>query len=268
MDDLRNLLTISEQRLREVNDLLTDPANESVGQLLRIVEKYGGPQEINRKAAEARDFDNLMARLKSADSPYVADIEWLMEQRDKKAFVSKRDYCERIRGKRDGGGIDSHNAVTLEISALQFFPWLITEARHAIENGELMPARYIRVRNMAEQSEDNGDILATAAGMQVVGASYVETLDTKGTDGCNIHLGGPETITGYFGGIGQPNDYPYKWVDEYLYYYTTYGVRQVLSTSMPAPSWPLTCFTNWVWTTSLKYPYSWATTIRWPSSGR
>jgi len=23
-----------------------------------------------------------------------------------------------------------------------------------------------------------------------------------------VHLGGPETITGYFGGIGQPNHYP------------------------------------------------------------
>jgi len=36
----------------------------------------------------------------------------------------------------------------------------------------------------------------------------VETLDTKGTDGANVHLGGPDTITGYFGGVGQPNDYP------------------------------------------------------------
>jgi hypothetical protein len=230
MSNLRDLLKISENRLQEVNDLLTDPANEAVGQILAIVEKYGGPQEINRLAAEARNFDNLMSRLKETSSSYVADIEWLAEQRDKGTFVSKADYYDRTLGKdAAGAGIDHENAVTLEISALQFFPWLISEARQAIANKELMPARYIRVRNMVEQSEDNGDILATAAGMQVVGASYVETLDTKGTDGCNIHLGGPETITGYFGGIGQPNDYPYKWIDEYLYYYTTYGVRQVLN---------------------------------------
>jgi hypothetical protein len=82
---------------------------------------------------------------------------------------------------------------------------------------------------MKEQATDNGDILAVAAAMQVIGASYVETLDTKGTDGSNVHLGGPATITGYFGGIGQPNDYPYQWVDEYLHYYTTYGVQQVLN---------------------------------------
>jgi len=65
--------------------------------------------------------------------------------------------------------------------------------------------------------------------MQIIGASYVETLDTKGTDGSNIHLGGPATITGYFGGVGQPNHYPLKWLDEYLYYYSNYGVRQVLN---------------------------------------
>lgn len=230
MSDLRNLLKISAERLQEVNDMLTDPANESVGRILEIVEKYGGPEEINRKAAEARNFDNLMARLKEINSPYAADIEWLTEQRDKGAFVSMADYYDRVLGDREAAAtINRDNAVTLEISALQFFPWLIAEAKQSIANKELMPARYIRVRNMKEQAEDNGDILATAASVQVVGATYVETLDTKGTDGSNIHLGGPETITGYFGGIGQPNDHPYKWIDEYLYYYTTYGVRQVLN---------------------------------------
>jgi len=85
------------------------------------------------------------------------------------------------------------------------------------------------VRNMAEQVEDQGDILAVAAAMQIVGASYVETLDTKGTDGSNIHLGGPETITGYFGGVGQPNGHALKWAEEFLHFYTEYGIRQVLN---------------------------------------
>src|SRR4030066_1736763 len=92
-----------------------------------------------------------------------------------------------------------------------------------------MPARYIRVRKMKEQEADQGDILAMAAAMQILGASCVETRDTKGTDGSNVHLGGPATITGYFGGIGEPNGYALKWRDEYLYYYTNYGVRQVLN---------------------------------------
>jgi hypothetical protein len=65
--------------------------------------------------------------------------------------------------------------------------------------------------------------------MQILGASFVETLDTKGTDGSNPHLGGPETITGYFGGIGQPNEHALQWVDELLYYYTEYGIKSVLN---------------------------------------
>ena len=74
MSNLRNLLKISAERLQEVNDMLTDPANESVGRILEIVEKYGGPEEINRKAVEARNFDNLMARLKEMNSPYAAEV--------------------------------------------------------------------------------------------------------------------------------------------------------------------------------------------------
>jgi hypothetical protein len=81
---------------------------------------------------------------------------------------------------------------------------------------------------MREQEAD-GDLPAVAAAMQIIGASFVETLDTKGTDGSNVHLGGPETITGYFGGVGQPNDHALQWLDEYLYYYTNYGIRQVLN---------------------------------------
>jgi hypothetical protein len=131
---------------------------------------------------------------------------------------------------------DESYAVTLEISALNFFPWLIEEARKSIVDREVMPARYIRVRSMKEQVEDC-DIVATQAAMQVIGATFVETLDTKGTmpgaDGApvNRHLGGPETITGYFGGIGMPNDLALRWVEEYLHYYMTYGVREVLNTN-------------------------------------
>jgi hypothetical protein len=227
MEALRPLVRIEEERLAEVNRVLADPKNESVNRLLEIIERYGGPQAINAQAAEARKPESLRARLKAMQSPYVADLEWLIAQRDAGAFISMADYCRKCG--TNAAALNWRNAVTLEISALQYFPWLIAEAKQTLENQALMPGRYIRVRNMKEQREDQGDILATALGMQIVGATYVETLDTKGTDGSNVHLGGPETITGYFGGVGQPNDYPYKWVDEFLYYYTTYGVRQVLN---------------------------------------
>ena len=230
MSDLRNLLKIADDRLAQINALMTDPGNELINELLEVIEAFGGPQEINRKAQEAARLENLTAGLKAAKSPYLDDLNWLMEQRDNGAFISMQDYYGRVLGdKSTAAEIDHKNAVTLEISALQYFPWLIAEARRSIDEGELMPGRYIRVRNMAEQETDNGDVMAVAAAMQIIGASYVETLDTKGTDGSNVHLGGPETITGYFGGIGQPNEYPIKWVQEYLKFYTTYGVRQVLN---------------------------------------
>ncbi len=228
--DLRNRLRIREDRLDEVNAVLLDPNSQVINDFLAVVEKYGSVEEINRLAEEARQLPNLLARLKEIDSPYLADLQWLVEQRDKDAFISVADYRRKVLGaKADTMTFKDDFAITLEISALQYFPYLILEARQAIANGELMPGRYIRVRQMKEQVADNGDILAVAAAMQIVGASYVETLDTKGTDGSNVHLGGPETITGYFGGIGQPNDYALKWLDEFLHYYTTYGIKQVLN---------------------------------------
>jgi hypothetical protein len=228
--NLRDRLRISTERLAEINALLLDPGAQVIDNFLAVVAKYGTVEDINRKAAEARQLPNLLGRLRDSGSPYLADLEWLAEQRDKGAFISVADYRRQVLGDRaEAMAFKDDLAVTLEISALQYFPFLIAEAKQAIANRELMPGRYIRVRKMKEQEADNGDILAVAAAMQIVGASYVETLDTKGTDGSNVHLGGPATITGYFGGVGEPNDYPLKWIDEFLYYYTTYGVKQVLN---------------------------------------
>ncbi|RLC76720.1 MAG: hypothetical protein DRI61_12770 [Chloroflexi bacterium] len=226
---MRNLLEIPASCVDEINALLLDPNNQAINGFLEVVEKYGTPEEINRKAEEARQLPNLMARLEKVTPAYIDDLKWLEEQRDRGAFIGVSDYRRKVLGdKADTMTFDDSLAVTLEISALQYFPFLIAEAKQAIEYGELMPGRFIRVRKMKEQEAD-GDILAVAAAMQIVGASYVETLDTKGTDGSNVHLGGPETITGYFGGVGQPNEYALKWLDEFLYYYTTYGIKQVLN---------------------------------------
>jgi hypothetical protein len=230
MMSLRERLKIESSTLEEVNCFLLDPDNPIINAVLQIVEKYGTPEEINARARESRQLPNLLGKLQDTGSPYVKDLEWLMAECDRGAFISITNFRRKVIGERaDRINFDERLAVTLEISALQYFPWLITETRQAIERQELMPARYIRVRKMKEQEKDQGDILAMAAAMQIIGASYVETLDTKGTDGSNVHLGGPETITGYFGGIGQPNEHALQWIDEYLYYYTQYGIRQVLN---------------------------------------
>ena len=229
---LRDRLSIPITNLNAINELLLNPDTTIVNDLLAIVEKYGGPEEINRKAEAARELPNLLRRLDEIQSPYRQDLDWLIEQRDRGAFISEADYRRKVLGaKADTLTFADDFAVTLEISAFQYFPWLISEAKQAIARRELMPGRYIRVRRMKESEADQGDMLAIAAAMNIIGASYVETLDTKGTDGSNIHLNGPETITGYFGGVGQPNHYPLKWADEWLYYTTTYGTRQVLNTN-------------------------------------
>jgi hypothetical protein len=231
----RQKLKIDNARLTEINEFLLRDDNPLVIDLLKVIEKYGGVDEINRKAEDARKLENLLVQLEAKDSAYVKDLTWLQEQRDDDAFITIPDYRRKILGNKiDSTKFDDSFAITLEISACQYFPWLIEEAKQSIEKQELMPGRFIRVRNMAEQTADN-QVIAFAAGMQIVGASYVETLDTKGTypgpDGApvNIHLGGPDTITGYFGGVGMPNKFPLKWADEYLNYYTKYGVKQVLN---------------------------------------
>jgi hypothetical protein len=232
-DDRRQRLGVSPRDLDIANQFLTSPDNAIIGSLLEVIDRYGGVDEVNRRADESGALDNRLARLRAEGSPYVADLEWLTEQRDTGAFVTLPEYRRSVLGQAAEDTVfDEERAVTLEISALQYFPWLIAQARGAIERRELMPGRYIRVRNMAEQSAPGGDILAVAAAMQIIGATHVETLDTKGIDGSNVHLGGPETITGYFGGIGQPNDYPLRWADEYLHYLTEFGIRQVLNINL------------------------------------
>jgi hypothetical protein len=228
-NDLRQLLKIPAERLEAINAVLLNPDTRAINDFVAVVSKYGTPEEINRKAAQARQPEALYRRVEATKPEYLEDLRWLEKQRDQGAFISVADYRRKVLGARaERIQFKDDCAVTLEVSAAQYFPWIILAARQAIEQGSLMPGRFIKVRKMKEQEAD-GDLPAFAAAMQIIGASYVETLDTKGTDGSNVHLGGPATITGYFGGIGQPNTHALKWLDEFLYYYTNYGVRQVLN---------------------------------------
>jgi hypothetical protein len=227
--NLRERLAIPADRLAELNAFLGAPGNVTVDDLLAVVARYGSPDEINARAREAGTEAALREHIRRRRPEYLDDLDWLLEQRDRGAFVSVADFRRGVLGDRaDRMAFRDDLAVTLEVSALQYFPWVISSAKRAIADRSLMPGRWIRVRKMAEQEAD-GDLPAVQAAMGIIGASVVETLDTKGTDGSNVHLDGPATITGYFGGVGQPNDHPLLWADEYLRYYTTYGVRQVLN---------------------------------------
>ena len=130
MSALRHRLRIDEKNLQKINDFLLDENNPLVGELLELVEKYGGVDEINKKAEEAGRIDSLMALLKGRDSPYVKDLEWLIKQRDSNAFISIPDYRRKILGqKADSFVFDDSFAVTLEISACNYFRWMIEEAK-------------------------------------------------------------------------------------------------------------------------------------------
>ncbi len=238
MSDLRSALKIEKRDIDAINDFLALDDNPLVNELISRVEKYGGVREINHRAKENGKLGNLMNKLSNDHSPFFDDLVWLEKQRDSGAFTSVPDYRKKVLGGTAGSiRFDESSPVTLEISGSNFFQWLIVEARKSISKRELMPARYVRVRSMKEQVED-GDICAFAAAMDIIGGSYVQTLDTKGTllgkDGkpINRHLGGSDTLTGYFGGIGEPNEYALAWIDEILHYYTEYGVPQVLNINL------------------------------------
>ena len=227
--DLQNLLKIPTERLDSINAVLLDPNERVISEFFKVVGKYGSPDEINRRHAESRRLPNLLKKVEAANPDYLKDLEWLMKQRDIGAFIPVADYRRKALGpKSDQMKFKDESAVTLEVSALQYFPWIRPMCERAIKDGTLVPGRFIAVRKMKE-SEADGDLPAIVAALDIIGASFVETLDTKGTDGSNPHLGGPATLTGYFGGIGQPNEHALMWLDEFLYYYTNYGVQHVLN---------------------------------------
>ncbi|MFZ1041186.1 MAG: hypothetical protein WCA79_09860 [Anaerolineales bacterium] len=223
--ELLHRLYLDPRHIEEINAAIFNPRLSAFSRFLDVVEKYGTPDEINAKATEAGQLSNLEALVERVHPEYLTDLEWLKKQVENQSFISIAKYRKKF---SNATVFNEKNPVTLEISACQYFSWLMDIAHRAVKNGEIMPGRYIRVRNMKEQEAD-GDLSAFAAAMQIIGASYVEQLDTRGSDGSNIHLGGIDTLIGYYGGVGEPNHYALKWLDEFLYFYTTYGVRQILN---------------------------------------
>ena len=109
-------LTIESPVLDEINRFLLNPDNQVVQALLKVVDKYGTPDEINARAREARSLPRLMARLEEMNSPYLKDLRWLIEERDHGAFVTMEDYRKRVLGaKAAETRFDEKYAVTLGV---------------------------------------------------------------------------------------------------------------------------------------------------------
>ena len=64
MKDLRKELKITNEALKAVNDFLLDEKNPLINELFEVIEKYGGVEEINKKAKEESQLDNLLNKLK------------------------------------------------------------------------------------------------------------------------------------------------------------------------------------------------------------
>ena len=74
--------------------------------------------------AESRQLPNLLKKVADRNPAYVKDLEWLMQQRDRGAFIPVSSYRRKVLGdKADQMNFKDESAVTLEVSALQYFPW-------------------------------------------------------------------------------------------------------------------------------------------------
>ena len=97
-EEIRKRLAIPSERLDAVNALLLDPDSRVVDDLLRVVARYGTPEEINRKAERARQLDYLLDRVRATEPAFLKELDWLSRQRDEGAFVSVADYRRKILG--------------------------------------------------------------------------------------------------------------------------------------------------------------------------
>lgn len=160
MSDLQNRMKISPSRIDAINEVILNPDSQIMQDFLKVVEKYGTPEEINAKAEEAGKLENLLQRVSDETPEYRKDLDWLIEQKDNNAFISVDEYRKKILGdKFSSTKFDDDMAVTLETSALQYFPWVRKAAEVAIAEKKLIPGRFIRVRQMKEQEQD-GDLPA------------------------------------------------------------------------------------------------------------
>ena len=135
MAGLRDRLKIHEENLKEINDFLLKKDNQLVNDLLEIVDKYGGVDEINHKAEEARKIDKLMDRLRKDESPFVKDLEWLTKQRDKEAFISVSEYRKKVLGKKaDSMKFDESIAVTWRLARSTSSHGWLRKRRRRLQN--------------------------------------------------------------------------------------------------------------------------------------
>ena len=219
--------------INQFNAWINDPRNKYIRQIRSLLNKYGTVDEINAMAHEAQKLSTRMSRLEALGAAdYIEQIKWLEHQRDTGAFVSIEEFRQNVLGEAyKKTYFPETNAVTLEISSLNYFDWLMEAAHQALEQRTLLPTRYIVIRPLRDvELARPGELIAIDAALDVIGATHCIQMDTTGKNtGANNHAQSTDTMIGWLGGSGMPNEHVLMWIDELLYYYTTYGVDHILN---------------------------------------
>jgi len=89
--ELRDRLKINPDRLDAINNILLNPDMDVINDFLAVVEKYGTPEEINAKADQARDLDNLLAMVEKIKPEHLEDLKYSFLSRItvKKSWATK-----------------------------------------------------------------------------------------------------------------------------------------------------------------------------------
>src|SRR6266511_630386 len=94
--DLQQLLRIPCDRLDAINEVLLNPDTKIIQAFMDVIAKYGTPEEINCKAAEARKLENLYAKVRQTNPEYMRDLEWLADTAKSEKFISIADYRRKV----------------------------------------------------------------------------------------------------------------------------------------------------------------------------
>ena len=137
-EELIQKMRIPSSRIDEINEAIFHPDQRVINDFLDVVTKYGAPDEINARAAEAGQLSSLEAQVKRTRPEYLEDLSWLRKQVENRSFIRISNFRRKILGgKADQIQFKGDTPVTLEISACQYFPWLMEIARRAVQIGAI-----------------------------------------------------------------------------------------------------------------------------------
>ena len=110
-----------------INIILAGVGGQGILSIATIIGNTAVKQGLYLKQAEVHGMSqrggDVQSHLRLSDKEIAADLNWLIEQRDSGRFISVADYRLKVKGEAAKHiQFMDENAVTLEVSALQYFP--------------------------------------------------------------------------------------------------------------------------------------------------